>query len=211
MNRILQIVFFSLITALTACGQFSIDVAPSQVSLKSGESQQFTVSVSNAQNPNGIWSATGGTIDSERHVYRAGVTSDQVLLGCFHRFAEWQSQPSRWCVYLAIRWASRITPTVPNSSMASSTPAPGKNRTGPSRRVADGHQLSPIAAIPCCSRVLIRARTPCPRSPATMDIGSSSEHPHQIQHCPPKAHASILVMPESCRFPVGQRSPARLR
>jgi hypothetical protein len=125
MNRILQIVFFSLITALTACGQFSIDVAPAQVSLKSGAQQQFLVSESSAQNPNGIWTATGGTIDSNGMFTAPAVTSDQVFSVAFTDSQNLVSAFATVTVISLVDGPAELPRTVPNSSMAS-TPAPGQ-------------------------------------------------------------------------------------
>jgi hypothetical protein len=130
MNRILQIVFFSLITALTACGQFSIDVAPSQVSLKSGAQQQFLVSESRAQNPNGIWTATGGTIDSNGMFTAPAVSSDQVFSVAFTDSQNLVSAFATVTVISLVDGPAELPRTVPNSSMAS-TPAPGKVISAP--------------------------------------------------------------------------------
>jgi hypothetical protein len=122
--KIIKLALFSLFSALTACGQFSISVAPSQVSLKAGTQQQFLVSESDAQNPNGSWGNNcGGSIDANGMFTAPSATSDLV---CSVSFGE----PNGKTAFAAVNVISLVDGpatlpvSVPNSSMAS-TPAPG--------------------------------------------------------------------------------------
>lgn len=125
MKSVITITFFALISALSACGQFSIAVAPAQVSLKSGAQQQFLVSESSAQNPNGVWTATGGMIDSNGMFTAPAVTSDQVFSVSFTDTQNLKSAFASVAVISPFDGPAELPRSVPNSSMAS-TPAPGK-------------------------------------------------------------------------------------
>lgn len=130
MKSVIKVAFFALVSALSACGQFSIAVAPSQVSLKSGAQQQFLVSESSAQNPNGVWTATGGTIDSNGMFTAPAVTSDQVFSVSFTDTQNGASAFAAVNVISLVDGPAELPRTVPNSSMAS-TPAPGKVISAP--------------------------------------------------------------------------------
>lgn len=125
MKSLFKLALFCVLTALAACGQFSIGVAPSQVSLKSGESQQFTVSLSNAQNPNGVWAATVGSIDANGFYTAPSVTSDQVGSISFTDSQNGKSAFATIAVISLFDGPAELPRTVPNSSIAS-TPAPGQ-------------------------------------------------------------------------------------
>jgi hypothetical protein len=124
MRKSFQLALFFFFSVLTACGQFSISVAPSQVSLKSGAQQQFLVSESSAQNPNGAWSASCGSIDVVGLYLAPTVTSDQ---SCSISFTDAQNQKAAFATVAVISpvdGPATLPLSVPNSSMAS-TPAPG--------------------------------------------------------------------------------------
>jgi hypothetical protein len=128
MRKYFELILFFLCANALACGQFSIDVAPSSVSLKSGAQQQFLVSESNAQNPNGAWSvlpSNCGPIDASGMFTAANVTADQ---SCSISFTDAQNGKSASALVTVISpfdGPAELPHSVPNSSMAS-TPAPGK-------------------------------------------------------------------------------------
>lgn len=133
MKSVITITFFALISALSACGQFSIDVAPSHVSLKSGAQQQFLVSESNAQNPSGSWSVSSsacGSIDSDGLFTAAAVTSDQACGVSFTDAQNSKSASATLSVISLLDGPAELPRSVPNSSMTS-TPAPGKVISAP--------------------------------------------------------------------------------
>lgn len=124
MRKVLKLALFPLITVLAACGQFSIAVSPAQVSLKSGAQQQFLVSELNAQNPNGSWSSTCGSIDGSGMFTAPLVTADQLCSVAFTDLENAAFAFASVSIISLVDGPATLPFSVPSSSMAS-TPAPG--------------------------------------------------------------------------------------
>src|SRR5579872_393522 len=124
MRKVFALILFFLFSNLFACGQFSIAVSPSSVSLKSGSQQQFTVSESNASNPNGAWSSTCGLIDINGLYLAPTVTADESCSVSFTDAQNGKAASALISVISPVDGPAELPRTVPNSSIAS-TPAPG--------------------------------------------------------------------------------------
>ncbi len=103
---------------------FSISITPSTVQVKSGTQQQFLVTETNVQNPNGKWSATVGSIDDNGLYTSPSVTSDTPVSVAFVANTGASAMASL-IVISSVDGPATLPTNIPATSMAD-TPAPGK-------------------------------------------------------------------------------------